>query len=282
MKCMQCIIIWIVIFQLSQQALQNRIINGQVASIEDYPYQVLVVLRGNSISDWNSCGGSIISKNYILTAGHCVTKQSNNKRTWDHVPAEVLYIFKGYSSLSKVPIQSVIQPRKIILHPGYNVHHIPGPNGTWLSEHLVNDIALLYLKNPLTFSKTINKIRLASQDEPDSSFCGKTAVVTGFGLTFHDKATEYLHAVNVTLPAVNKCESGFICVSYGIPPRGSCRGDSGGPVAINGKQYGIVSSGAYRPEFSKMYCEDFKSAYYVNIIYYRKWISENSDVDEEN
>ena len=42
---------------------QNRIVGGQDASINDYPWQVALSM---------GCGGSIISDQWVLTAAHCV------------------------------------------------------------------------------------------------------------------------------------------------------------------------------------------------------------------
>lgn len=48
----------------------TRIVGGQEASLGQFPYQVVVYVID---SDGNAfiCGGSIIDRNWILTAGHC-------------------------------------------------------------------------------------------------------------------------------------------------------------------------------------------------------------------
>lgn len=45
----------------------SRIVNGTLVTIEDAPYQISLQVRGK-----HTCGGSIISPEYILTAAHCV------------------------------------------------------------------------------------------------------------------------------------------------------------------------------------------------------------------
>lgn len=47
--------------------LDDRIVGGIGVRIEEYPYQVSIEFYRIHI-----CGGSIISANWILTAGHCV------------------------------------------------------------------------------------------------------------------------------------------------------------------------------------------------------------------
>ena len=50
-------------------ARSPRIHGGQNALIENYPYHVKL-LQMDLVTQF--CGGSIISKNWILTAGHCL------------------------------------------------------------------------------------------------------------------------------------------------------------------------------------------------------------------
>lgn len=47
---------------------QPRIVGGQNAKNNQFPYQISLRLN-----NFHTCGGSIISKNYIITAAHCVT-----------------------------------------------------------------------------------------------------------------------------------------------------------------------------------------------------------------
>lgn len=44
-----------------------RIVGSSPADIKDYPYQVLLMIDGKP-----NCGGSIIRKDFVLTAAHCV------------------------------------------------------------------------------------------------------------------------------------------------------------------------------------------------------------------
>lgn len=46
-----------------------RIIGGQEAEPNSIPYQVFLEVYGET-KGWY-CGGSLISENYVVTAGHC-------------------------------------------------------------------------------------------------------------------------------------------------------------------------------------------------------------------
>lgn len=50
---------------------QPRIVGGRNASVGEFPWQVSVQVRMAG-KLYHNCGGSILSSNTILTAGHCV------------------------------------------------------------------------------------------------------------------------------------------------------------------------------------------------------------------
>lgn len=48
----------------------GRIVGGGEAERHQFPYQVGLVLHLSNGNGW--CGGSLVSKNYVMTAAHCV------------------------------------------------------------------------------------------------------------------------------------------------------------------------------------------------------------------
>lgn len=48
---------------------QTRIVGGNVARLEDWPWQVSL-----KVQDTHVCGGSIITPEWIVTAAHCLEK----------------------------------------------------------------------------------------------------------------------------------------------------------------------------------------------------------------
>nr|CAD7417140.1 unnamed protein product [Timema poppensis] len=55
--------------------IKPRIIGGQTASTDQFPYQVSIRINGAHV-----CGGTIFSKRFVITAGHCVDKRGSGRK----------------------------------------------------------------------------------------------------------------------------------------------------------------------------------------------------------
>ena len=83
----------------------------------------------------------------------------------------------------------------------------------------------------------------------------------------------------VPIVSWNKCKSHFsfispgtICTASGIPPRGSCPNDSGGPLVCRRSSgqwtvFGVVSGGNC--------AENNGYNFYGNVVAYLKWVKNN-------
>ncbi|XP_066591615.1 ovochymase-1-like [Prorops nasuta] len=233
--------------------LTPRIVNGQSAKEGEFPYQVS--LQYTNINS-HFCGGSIINKNYVLTAAHCV----EDLRPIDiRVIAGVLdYDFKNYTH----------EVRKIIAHAEYN------PDNS-----LENDIALIRIKNPFENVPMIKNVLLPSKDESIS--VGEKVVVSGWGkLWAEGPGTSKLQYANIFVADQTYCSKMYkkmglpihkthICAYDPKASRGACQGDSGGPLTQNGKIVGIVS-------WSKSCALTDYPTVYTRVSSYVDWIREHA------
>ena len=99
----------------------NRIVGGENATKAAWGWVASIAIGGTYL-----CGGSILSKSWIITAAHCVSGV---------VPSQVT-VYVG-STLRWSGTQSQVAA-EIVVHSGYN------------SATFTNDIALIRLASPLT------------------------------------------------------------------------------------------------------------------------------------
>lgn len=203
---------------------------GVVTSSALVPYQVSLQSRGLR----HFCGGSIINKQWILTAGHCVCWKSK----------ESFFIRVG-SILINEASGVYIQPDRIICHPNYS-------NRTG-----ANDIALVRTAITMQFNDQMKAIPIESTKKLDPD---EKMMLTGWGLTSHPngKLPNNLQYVHLLYMNSSECrrellragremakfqiDESHICTK-GTKGMGACMGDSGGPLVYEGVLFGVVSWG---------------------------------------
>ncbi|XP_033213877.1 trypsin-1-like [Belonocnema kinseyi] len=217
----------------------GRIVGGDSVSIQEYPHQVSLQAYG-----FGFCGGSIISADWVLTAGHCTSYPS----AWITVRAGTSQFNSG---------GSIHEVEEVVRHENYrtNLHGIPE-----------NDVALLKLKTPLELDATRKPVSLFDQDE--EAVEGSLSTITGWGALKEGGSTSrVLQTVNVPIVSKELCSKAYssygglpdgqICAAHPKGGKDACQGDSGGPLTIYGRLAGIVSwgNGCARKGFPGVYTE---------------------------
>ncbi|KAG8433548.1 hypothetical protein GDO86_017737 [Hymenochirus boettgeri] len=209
---------------------------GQDAAYGEWPWQVS--LRG---SNGHFCGGSLITSNWVVSAGHCVYNR----------PASSFRVFLGSYRLSQTNQQETnFGVKQRIIHPNYD------PNT------LTNDISLLQLDGNVGFTDFIFPVCLPSNTVtfPNGLGCWVTGwgtISPGVGLPY----PQTLQEVQVPLMDGSKCIGYYntpsnkailttdlqICAGYINGGKDSCQGDSGGPLVCSQDNHwylaGVVSFG---------------------------------------
>ncbi|CAK1543949.1 unnamed protein product [Leptosia nina] len=219
---------------------ENRIVGGFPAGLNRYPWMVRLVYDGQF-----HCGGSLVTKEYVLTAAHCVRKLKRSK---------IRIILGDHDQTLTTESAAIMRAvTAIIRHRSFD------------ADSYNNDIALLKLRKPVTFSKIIKPVCLpAASVDP----AGKDGIVVGWGRTSEGgQLPAIVQEVRVPILSLQQCRgmkyrasritNNMLCA--GRASTDSCQGDSGGPLLVQqGDRYqivGIVSwgVGCGRPGYPGVY-----------------------------
>ncbi|MGB5445473.1 MAG: serine protease [Psychromonas sp.] len=222
--------------------ISTRIVGGEESEIDQFPWAVSLK---DSATLAHFCGGSLIAKQWVLTAAHCLINNNNDTaKSAAKITATV-----GEYDLDSIPATPSIEIEQFYIHPDFN------------STTQVNDIALLKLATAVDDPSLIEPFSIENTIAAVTSQRSVTALGWGSTVAYNPNETvdpdypNILNHVEIALFTDHMCSSALgnnytaemLCAGLEDGGKDSCQGDSGGPLVINQdgswQQIGIISWG---------------------------------------
>uniref|UniRef100_A0A914WZM1 Peptidase S1 domain-containing protein n=1 Tax=Plectus sambesii TaxID=2011161 RepID=A0A914WZM1_9BILA len=219
-----------------------RIIGGDAAKPKAWPWQVL--LQGEDSGFFSTttytCGATIISDRWILTAQHCISKIQKLLDT--------TYLYIGIHDLQDRKKSSALRISKMACHPYF-------------------DLALIMVDRQITYNDYVQPICLPASNSTLAR-PGTIAFVTGWGnyLASSDQVSSGISSslLQARVP-IQTCAQGYIFtnttkyqICAGAYRTGVAEGDSGGPLQMidenDGRWYQVgITHGVIQPMHEDVY-----------------------------
>jgi len=245
------------------EGVDSFILGGTNANQGEFPWQ-LSQQRLSGTSWGHSCGASLLSVRYGLSAAHCM----------DGNGASSLRVIAGLHDRSNTAGTTTANLSSYRMHESYN-------NG---QATYANDIAIM------TFATNVNTVagRIAYATLPadnSNTYAGQTCIISGWGRTSSSNTLpNVLQKASITILTTAQCQSqgssgvwaNHICIRDNNNQAGACNGDSGGPINCGSGSNTLVTGIASFVWQSGGACLASRPSVYTRVSAYLAWIRNNT------
>lgn len=240
----------------------SKIINGVASAPHKWPWLVSIRKKNS-----HTCGGSLISKQFVLTAAHCLNGASTDS----------LKIVVGLDAIDDYNSTQIYGVEKYFVNNLFNFDKF----------YDGNDIAVIKLLKPVELSDSVQLICMPSYNQIDS-VKGAWATIAGWGRTdsgfdavFPDKLQETSLRVsnNDQICKSENYDLNILYCLYNAEGHSQvCSGDSGGPFFIQRNKiwyiYGIASFAIVDTNEDLFRCRTESPSYFTKVPYFIDWIAD--------
>ncbi|XP_072887838.1 proproteinase E-like [Hemitrygon akajei] len=199
----------------------SRVVNGVDARPYSWPWQASLQV-GYSGTNWfsHTCGATLISSNWVMTAGHCISSGRDYR-----------VVLGEYDRDAVEGGEQIIRPSGIFVHPQWNINCVA----------CGNDIALIKLAEPAVLNDKVQVACIPPYGDllPNNFYC----YITGWGRLYtNGPLPAKLQQAYIPVVDYAHCSApdwwGTIVkdtmVCAGGAEKSGCNGDSGGPLNCQG------------------------------------------------
>ncbi|KAJ8711030.1 hypothetical protein PYW07_008272 [Mythimna separata] len=255
---------------INTESVESRIVSGWEAKPGQHPHHAAVHFINTNTGMVRMCGGSIISKQWIVSIARCAVN-------W-----ELAIVRLGVVSIRDNNLEHIFLSTDVYIHPEWNQFSI--------EPFQPHDVALIKLQRPLVYTSLIKRIRVQSSADKDRDYDGEQVYASGHGRTASTGFTSnvlrwvYLRAISNT--ECRNLTSGVfnttICARYyNVTSQSICNNDHGGPL-VHVESDGVPTLIGIAYFFPEGTCESGRPSGFLRPGAFLSWFKEVTGIDFEN